>query len=386
MEKKLKKVKKVEKVEKEAKKEVKEVKIDLKSVEAKLDSKLDEKLKGFESLLKKVDEKEIKTVKAPKLVESKAFFKALIKKDYKTLNETSDAEGGYTVPEEFVGKISELIKEKNGILRTDPQRITQSTDTLKIPKDDGTALTVYFPGENASIGTTKPGFGLITLSPVKMATIVKITNELRADSGVNLEAFIADKVARRFAQSEDDELFNGAAVSPNIATGILNDTNVTTVNMATGEDSFADLDEDDLVSMTTQLGSNQEAGAKWYMHKTILGLVRKLKDDEGQPLYQRLTEETRGTILGWPVTTSDQMPAYATDDAASTAFMVFGNMFEGVIFADRKAMTVEVSTDATVGAVSAFENDLLYWRFIQRIDFDVAQPEALVVLKTGATS
>lgn len=87
-----------------------------------------------------------------------------------------------------------------------------------------------------------------------------------------------------------------------------------------------------LVDITTELPTAYLQGAAWMMNRRTLGIVRKLKDNQGRPLVNfeagvTAPEKTQAgfngqSILGYPVIVEDYMP----DVAADSLPIIFGDL------------------------------------------------------------
>ncbi|MHC1624541.1 MAG: phage major capsid protein [Methermicoccaceae archaeon] len=313
------------------------------------------------------------------------FYKAVIERDIatlKVLSGSSGATGGYLVPTELYREIVGLAYEKSIVLPR-ARRFPMKSNTLDIPAR-GTAPNVYWVDEGAQKTLdTALNFGKKTLSAKKLAAIVALTDELLADSIVDLVDYINAEVAEQFALEFDNQALNGTG-SP--ITGILGDSGVNTVTMNTGDTSFDKIDATYLSKMIDALRSVALPGAAFMMHRTILGKVRVLKDSNGQYIWAAPAGNQPATIWGYPYLLSDKMPALS-DSAADKAFVAFGNL-KYFYVGDKGEMKVDMSQEASVtdgGTLkSAYEYDWTLLRFVWRVGGIVGVPAAFAILKTAA--
>jgi len=300
----------------------------------------------------------------------------------KALNETTPSAGGYTVPEEMDAAISRAITEQYGVARKRCTIKRMNSDTLLVNKGTDT-VTVSWPGEAAAVTPTNQTYSQVTMTARKMMVISEASSELIEDSNIDVGKDVQFVLARSFAKEEDNQLFNGDGSSPAI-TGIRNDTNINLVTMDADEGHFYDIEYDDIIDVETAIEGELPPDTAWYMSNYVWGLIRKLKDDNGQPLIAGITEKTpAGYLDGYPIVKTSLMPV-AADDAVDTVFLVFGSLKEAVYFGDRRKYTLAVSTEATVNSRSAYERDLMYWKATERIEIKVVQPTMLVGLKSGS--
>ena len=314
------------------------------------------------------------------------FYKALIEKDVatlKVLSGSSGATGGYLVPTELMKEIVGLAREKSIVLPR-ARHIPMKSNTINIPAR-GTAPNVYWVDEGAQITLdTALNFGQKTLNAKKLAAIVAVTDELLADNIVDLVDYINAEVAEQFALEFDNQALTGTG-SP--ITGILGDSNVNTVTMDTGNTKFSDMTADDLSDLIDALQSVALPGASFILHRTILGHVRTLKDNNGNYIWAPPAGNQPATIWSYPYLLSDKMPALSDSDAGK-AFVIFGNL-KYFFVGDKGEMRADVSTEASVTSggtlTSAYEYDWTLLRFIWRIGGIVGVPAAFSILKTAAS-
>jgi HK97 family phage major capsid protein len=80
-------------------------------------------------------------------------------------------------------------------------------------------------------------------------------------------------------------------------------------------------------------------GCVWLMSRSAHGEIRKLKDSNGNYLWQAgLEHDARPRLLGYPVELSDEMPGLVKDEATSS--VIFGNFKEGYQVVDRAGIRV----------------------------------------------
>lgn len=296
------------------------------------------------------------------------------------LNETTDAQGGYLVPD---ATFPELIRTLNeyGVARQYCRVIPISTDTIRI-NSVATGMTASYTDEQGSITATKPSFDRDTVTAKKLATITDpISSELLEDSEYDLFTLIGILAGEAMAYKEDDQLFNGTG-SP--FTGILNATSVNEVEV-TG--TIADVSINHLIELTDKVKAGHRNGARWYMNRTVASIVKKLKDDNGGLYWIDPREGQPATFLGYPVEYPEAMPT-ASSVSQGEAFIAFGNL-NNVAFFDRRVITPKILDQATItdsGAsdVSLAQTDQVAIRHTQRHYIHVLRPDALARVALAA--
>ena len=278
--------------------------------------------------------------------------------------------GGYVVDSELNAEINALITEY-GVARREFSTIQLSKNSYKT-NELVTDVVVYWPDEGAAISSSQTVLGQNELELKKLATIVSMTNELIDDQEIDLFGFIGQRVAQAFAREEDEAFFDGDGTATHGSfTGLLRSANVNTVTMA--GTTFISMDADDLIDMQDETPQGALANAKYYMHRSIMTIVRKLKDDNGVYIYQPISAAGPATIWGYPVVLVEAMPAIGAT-AADTTFVIFADLKKGVLFGFKGAITVNRFDAGTVlatggGDLNLITTDRQAVRWTERVGF-----------------
>ena len=300
---------------------------------------------------------------------SKSFWNAMRKKSatpevMNALQEGTDSEGGYLVPDEFEKTLVEALEEEN-IFRKLAHVINTSSGDRKIPvvASKGTASWV---DEEGTIPDSDDSFTQVSIGAYKLGTLIKVSNELLNDSVFNLEQYISKEFARRIGSKEEDAFFNGNGTGKPV--GIFNATGGAQTGVTTA--SATEIKADEVIDLFYSLKAPYRKNAVWVLNDATVKAIRKLKDGNGNYLWQpALTSDAPDTLLGRPVYTS----AYVPTIAAGAKTIAFGD-FSYYWIADRqgrvfkKLSELYAATDQT-GFVAT-----------QRVDGKLILPEAIKVL------
>ena len=123
-----------------------------------------------------------------------------------TLREGTDGAGGFLVPDEFEKKIVEALKEKNVLRQL--ATVTSTKRLMKITKAIGDGHAVWVP-EEGLIPAVSDHFDQITLGAYKLATMVRVSDELLEDSAFDIEDFIVKAFGERLADAEEEAFLFG---------------------------------------------------------------------------------------------------------------------------------------------------------------------------------
>lgn len=288
------------------------------------------------------------------------------------LQEGTDSEGGYLVPDEFERTLVEALEEEN-VFRTLAHVIKTSSGDRKIPvvASKGTASWV---DEEGAYQESDDAFSQVSIGAYKLGTMIKVSEELLADSVFDLEAYISKEFARRIGAREEESFFNGDGKGKPL--GILAAAGGAEVGVTAA--SATAITADEVIDLFYSLKAPYRKNAVWVLNDATVKQIRKLKDSTGQYLWQpSLVAGTPDTILGRPVKTSAFMPTAA----AGAKTIAFGD-FKYYWIADRQGRTFKKLSELYAA------NGQVGFMGTQRVDGKLILPEAIKVLqqKSGSSS
>ena len=275
-----------------------------------------------------------------------------------------DDHGGYLAPDEFERTLVEALEEQN-IFRQFAHVITTSSGDRKIPvvASKGTASWI---DEEAAFPESDDTFGMLSIGAFKLATTIKVSDELLHDSVFDVASYIAKEFARRIGAAEEEAFFTGNGTGR--PTGILNATGGAEIGVTS---AGASISFDDVIDLYYSLRSPYRRNAVFMMNDSTVRALRKLKNGSGDYLWQpSITVGTPDTIMNRPVYTSSYMPTVASGAKS----ILFGDMSYYWI-ADREGRTFQRLNElyAPTGQVGFLS--------FERVDGKLILPEAAKVLQ-----
>ena len=307
----------------------------------------------------------------------------------KTLLRDTDASGGYTVPTEVEKEIFR-IAETSGYILGQATKLPISSK-IDLVTSSSTLEGAYYDEDN-DISEETITFGKVALDPKVWGTIVLLSETLLKDSAADITDYVIGLIGEGLATKTDKKGFGTGSFT----TGLLGSGGgVSAVTMATGETAFTDIDYDDLIDMQTSVAQSVLSDAGYYFHRSVIGVLKKLKDSTGRPLLNSVDGNMFNTagrsglspvafFDGYPVYSVDVLPAVSAT-AVNTNFGFFGSIRKAVVVGLRNGMEIEQSNSATVGSEKTFQKYQRALRAIHRHDIGVALPAAGVVIKTAAS-
>lgn len=279
-----------------------------------------------------------------------------------------DSEGGYICPDPFENQLITGLTTRN-IVRSIAHVITTSSGQHKIPvvAARGTASWIE---EEGPIPEGDDVFGQQYIGAHKVGTLIKVSEELLNDSAFDLEGYFVEEFARRIGNKEEEAFLSGDGAGK--PTGLLNDAEVgVTAASATA------ITADELIDLFYSLDAPYRANAVWLVNDSTMRAIRKLKDQNGQYLWQKaLHEGEHETLLGKPIYHSPFAPTLEAG-AKAVAFGDFSYYWIG----DRQGITFRRLNEryADTGQVG--------FLCTKRLDGKLILPEAIKVLQMkGATA
>lgn len=280
------------------------------------------------------------------------------------------SEGGYLVPEEYEKTLVEALEEEN-IFRKLAHVIRTASGDRKIPVV-ATKGTAQWIDEEAAYPESDDAFGQVSIGAFKLATMMKVSEELLNDSVFNLPAYIAKEFARRIGAAEEDAFFNGNGTGKPL--GILAASGGAGTGVTTA--AAAAITFDEVIDLFYSLKAPYRRKAVFIMNDATVKTLRKLKaTGTGEYLWQpSVTAGTPDTILNRPVYTSTSMPTIA----ASAKTILFGDLGYYWV-ADRQGRSFKRLNElyAATGQVGFLASE--------RVDGKLILPEAAKVLVQKAS-
>lgn len=243
---------------------------------------------------------------------------------------TSNTAGGYTVPTDLARTISETMKMWGPMYDEAICTVlnTASGNPIDFPTVDDTAVAVAKHTEATAMtddGGVDATFGKMTLNAFAYDTEwVQISMELLQDSAVNIETFIGELLGKRLARRVNTELTTGDGNGdPN---GI-----VTASTLGKETASATAVTGDELIDLFHSVDPAYRTSpkARWMFNDAILAVIRKIKDGDGNYLWQMgdVRVGAPGTLLGQPYSVNQAMVSTLSAGNKAVIFGDFGQYY-----------------------------------------------------------
>jgi HK97 family phage major capsid protein len=231
--------------------------------------------------------------------------------EHRALQADSQVGGGYLVaPEQFVNQLIESLRDQVFVRQLATVIPVQKATSLGVPvltaRPDDADWTVELKTGSAD---TAMSFGKRELHPHPAAKRILVSTFLINHAVLSVDQIVRDQLAYKFGITQEKAFLTGSGSGQPLglftasANGIDTDRDVSTGNTPTA------IGADGLISAKYALKGQYQKTARWIFHRDALGGIRKLKDGDGQYLWQPgLIVDKPDTILGLQFFMSEYAP------------------------------------------------------------------------------
>jgi len=275
--------------------------------------------------------------------------------------------GGDLTPRDFSADLYRRLEDTAPMLRLGRIIPTAGGRDLDIPivSSFGSAANV---AEGSAIAGTDPSFDVVTLGAWKTAELIQVSRELLADTGVDVQGFLAEAMAANIDAHIGPDLVSGTGSGE--PTGYLYAAG-TALTGGTGLAGRATYN--DLVSVYGALAPKYRRNAAWLVSDSALVSLRRLTDTTGQPLWAPASSNEPESFMGRPIVVDPYLP-------------VMGTAARSIVFGDPSAYAVRIADggiDIEVSRDYAFDQDLVTFRGVLRMDAAPLDTDAFVSFRGG---
>ena len=298
--------------------------------------------------------------------------------EIKAMSTDVNPDGGYLVRPELSQTIVTRIFETSPLRQVANVERTGSK-SIDILIDDQEAGARWV-GEGASSGQTDtPQLGQKVIAAHKIEADPRMTTEMIEDAYLDVEGWLAGKVADKFARTQNTAFVSGTGVGQPrgfltyaawSAAGVYERDKIEQVNMG----SAAALNADGLIELQNALKEGYQGNAVFGMKRTTFGAALQLKGSDNYFFSPVLLANGQATIqlLGKPVVFMDDMPAVG----ANALSVVYADFSMAYTILDRVGLQVLRDPFTNKGFVTYYTT--------QRVGGDVTSFDAIKIGKVAA--
>lgn len=294
------------------------------------------------------------------------------------MTEGSNTDGGYTTPVEWDRTITGRLKLISPMRQNATVQAITSAGFTKLFTDR--TVGSGWVGETASRpATSTPQFTALSFGVGEIYANPAASQTLLDDSEIDIEKWLAGEVDTEFERQESIAFLGGDGT--NKPYGLLSyitggaqaarhpwgDIKLT----ASGDANL--FKPDPIIDMIYSLAAAYAANAKFYSNRSSLGALRKLKDGQGNYLWQpTYVAGQPSTLAGYSLVDMPDMPAATAGNVA----LLFGDMARTYLIIDRMGTRVLRNPFSNPPYVSFYTT--------KRVGGGVQNPDAMKAMKIGA--
>ncbi|KIT17287.1 phage major capsid protein [Jannaschia aquimarina] len=262
----------------------------------------------------------------------------------KSMNTAVSAEGGYLVDPQTSETVQSVLMSTASI-RSVAKVVNVEATSYDVLVDRGD-LESGWASETGTIAETDTSqFDRISIPLHELSALPKASQRLLDDAAFDVETWLAERIADKFARAEAKAFVNGDGADkprgfltyPAVAESSWGWGNLGYVATGAPDDFDANDPADAIVDLVYSLGARYRANASFVMNSKTAGAVRKMKDADGRFLWSdSLAAGQPAQLMGYPVLISEDMPDIGADALA----IAFGDFGAGYTIAERPDLRV----------------------------------------------
>ena len=269
------------------------------------------------------------------------FWKTANLDEVKAMQEETDAEGGFFVPEQFLNSTIHDPGVPGSQLRPLCTVVRVSSKDGYVPTMGSASWAAI--AEEAAFSDQTPTVGQVAFSLEKSGGLIKTTRELLDDSAVNLPALLTQIFQESAGRFEDVGIISGNNTTQ--YAGIMSDSSVAFYTMANATSVVGA----DLIGTYYALNSQHRANATWVMKSTIAALINSIAiTAAGVHSIPSLTAAPADFILGKKNQLVDSASGLGGNITSTEKIAIFGDFRQYYIF-DRVGMTIRRNDSLYMG-------------------------------------
>ncbi|MFP4538720.1 MAG: phage major capsid protein [Dichotomicrobium sp.] len=260
------------------------------------------------------------------------------------LQTQSNPDGGYLVPTEMAQEIDRVLTTVSAVRGLATVRQIGTSEFQKRVSKGG-AKSGWVNETQSRETTDTPIIDQLTFNAMELYAMPEASQAMLEDGEINIEQWLAEEVSIEFADQEGDAFVNGDGngkprgllAYPTVANDSFEWGKVGYIASGDASDLPADDPGDVLIDLVYALNRKWRQSATWLMNDLTAAVVRKMKDGEGNYIWQESFQQGEPSrLLGYPAEFDDNMP----DIGANAYPFVFGDLRRSYLIVDRRNINV----------------------------------------------
>lgn len=261
--------------------------------------------------------------------------------EVRTLQAGSDVDGGYLVaPMQMVDALLKAVDNSVFIRgRATKYRVASAASLGAVSLDTDLNDADWTAELATGNEDTAMKFGRRELTPHPLAKRIKVSNKLLRSAIQSVESIVNDRMAYKFGITQEKGFLTGHGANQPLGVFTASAQGVSTGrDVSTGNTTTA-ITFDGLIEAKYSLKAQYMAVAEWLFHRDAVKMLAKLKDGDGQYMWQASrTASEPDMLMGRPVNMSEYAPNTFTTGLYVGMFADFSKYW----IADAMDMQVQV--------------------------------------------
>ena len=295
----------------------------------------------------------------------------------KGMNTAVNSEGGYLVDPQTSERIRGVLYSSSS-LRSIANVVHVEASSFDVLVDHSEIGSGWASETDPVADTSHPVIDRISIRLHELSAMPKASQRLLEDSAFDVEGWLAERIAQKFARAEAAAFIHGDGIDKPrgflehaiVPDGLASWGELGYVATEAAGDFSAANSADAIVDLVYALEAGYRANAVFVMNSKTAGAVRKMKDADGRFLWSDgLAAGEPARLMGYPVLIAEDMPDIGIDAHA----IAFGDFGAGYTIAERPDLRV------LRDPFSAKPHVLFY--ATKRVGGDVTDFKAIKILK-----
>lgn len=276
--------------------------------------------------------------------------------NYRALAQDNPTQAGYLVaPQQFM---NEVIQDKNNLtFMRQLSRVLPSlsgAQSLGFPKRTARMNTFAWGTEiQAPVADTTLAFGKREFVPKPATGGILVSKTLARNAAINIESYLRGELAYNQATNEEQAFMTGTGVGQPLGVYTASADGISTARDVATDNTQTAMTCDGLKNAKYSIKESYQSGLSWIFHRDGVKMLAKLKDLEGQYIWeQSIVVGEPDRLLGYGVRMSEYAPNTFT---AGKYAGLLGNLKEGYWICDSLNMEIQALVE-----LYALTNQIFY--------------------------
>lgn len=229
----------------------------------------------------------------------------------RALQADSDIYGGFTVaPQKFITKLIKSMDNNTFVRGLATVIKVNKAASLGVPSLDNDPADPIWTAEVATGDEDSTmSFGKRELNPHPLAKRIKVSEKLLRVSTISIESLVRERLAYKSAVVQENVFLNGHGNNQPLGLFTASDNGITTSQDVSTDNTTTAITCDGLINALYDLKEGYQRNASWIFHRDAIKMIRKLKDGDGQYIWNPgITTDRPATILDRPYHISEYAP------------------------------------------------------------------------------